>query len=201
MALRLDIMSKFRLSWAFLVLREGMKLYFASEGMKKIFHQQIDRFRHGPDAKIVIMGGTYDAKYFKLWVYIPYILMRLVIQDAIFTQNIQFMSPKSVIRVLIWGSSLEFIINKVLKVHRLRLNLRPNDRIKAITPVFTCRYKIKLPKINFSSEKTFFKSFLAVQERHQARCNFETLLKLTKICISNPQLINETSKFLFIPYL
>ena len=64
--------------------------------------------------------------------------MRLVIQDAIFTQNIQFMSPKSVIRVLIWGSSLEFIINKVLKVHRLRLNLRPNDRIKAITPVFTC---------------------------------------------------------------
>ena len=54
---RLDIMSKFRLSWAFLVLREGMKLYFASEGMKKIFHQQIDRFRHGPDAKMVIMGG------------------------------------------------------------------------------------------------------------------------------------------------
>jgi len=146
MAIRLDIMSKFRLSWAFLVLREGMKLYFASEGMKNIFDQQIDRFRHGPDAKMVIMGGTYDAKYFKLWVYIPYILMRLVIQDAIFTQNMQFMSPKSVTRVLIWGSSLEFIINKVLKVHRLRLNLRPNDRIKAITPVFTCRYEIKLPK-------------------------------------------------------
>lgn len=129
-----------------MVLREGMKLYFASEGMKNIFDQQIDRFRHGPDAKMVIMGGTYDAKYFKLWVYIPYILMRLVIQDAIFTQNMQFMSPKSVTRVLIWGSSLEFIINKVLKVHRLRLNLRPNDRIKAITPVFTCRYEIKLPK-------------------------------------------------------
>lgn len=142
-------MSKFRLSWAFLVLREGMKLYFASEGMKKIFHQQIDRFRHGPDAKMVIMGGLMTPNILNYGYIYRISLIRFVIQDVIFTQNTQFMSPKSVTQVLIWGSSLEFIINSLIrlwKVHRLRLNLRPNDRIIAITPVLTCRYEIKLPK-------------------------------------------------------
>ena len=94
--------------------------------MKKIFHQQIDRFRHGPDAKIVIMGGLMTPNILNYGYIYRISLIRFVIQDVIFTQNMQFMSlksPKSVTRVLIWGSSLEFIINKVLKVHRLQMNL------------------------------------------------------------------------------
>ena len=137
---------------------KGWNYILRREGMKKIFHQQIDRFRHGPDAKIVIMGGLMTPNILNYGYIYRISLIRFVIQDVIFTQNMQFMSlksPKSVTRVLIWGLSLEFIINKGLKVHRLQMNLGWSKWSKAITPVFTCRYEIKLPKIQLRIPKIF----------------------------------------------